>query len=166
MLKQASSAPTESAAAADSGEPHPPDSDPSSAMPLPPSDGGTAAPVLLLPIVPLVRLMGAAAASLVVTWVVRFRGGLSLNSDNKDLIFNVTPSFCPYAYLFHLLLPNRALIARDVSSRRLVLPRTNLRFFLVLARVVVTCRALYAEQLVSQNGKRTCSVSEDKEQLL
>ncbi|XP_065016039.1 transmembrane ascorbate ferrireductase 2-like [Musa acuminata AAA Group] len=112
MLKQASAA-TESAAAAESGEPHPPDSDPSSAMPLPPSDGGTAAPVVGLPIVPLVRLMGAAAASLVVTWVVRFRGGLALNSDNIDLVFNVHPVLMVIGFI---LLYGEAILAYKTIS--------------------------------------------------
>ncbi|RWW30364.1 hypothetical protein GW17_00005058, partial [Ensete ventricosum] len=56
---------------------------------------GMGAPVVRFPIVPLIRLTGAAAAALVIIWAVHFRGGLALISDNKDLIFNVTS--------FHLL---------------------------------------------------------------
>ena len=48
------------------------------------------APVVWFPIVPLIRLTGAAAATFVLIWAVHFRGGLALISDNKDLIFNVT----------------------------------------------------------------------------
>ncbi|CAA7410330.1 unnamed protein product [Spirodela intermedia] len=48
-------------------------------------------PVVRFPIVFLIRLFGAAAAAMVIAWVVRFRGGMALFSDNKDLIFNVHP---------------------------------------------------------------------------
>ena len=48
-------------------------------------------PVVRFPIVVVIRLIGAAVAGLVFTWALYFRGGLSLISDNKDLIFNVMP---------------------------------------------------------------------------
>lgn len=37
----------------------------------------------------LVRLLGVIVATLVLIWTIHYRGGLSLASDNKDLIFNV-----------------------------------------------------------------------------
>lgn len=48
-------------------------------------------PVVRFPIVFLIRLLGAAAAAMVIAWAVRFRGGMALFSDNKDHIFNVNP---------------------------------------------------------------------------
>jgi cytochrome b-561 len=40
----------------------------------------------------LVRFAGILAAMLVLTWVLHFRGGMALISDDKDLIFNVHPT--------------------------------------------------------------------------
>ncbi|GAV75634.1 Cytochrom_B561 domain-containing protein [Cephalotus follicularis] len=48
-------------------------------------------PVIKFPILTVVRVMGVMATALVLTWTVHYRGGLSLISDNKDLIFNVHP---------------------------------------------------------------------------
>lgn len=48
-----------------------------------------AVPVVKFPIFLLVRIIGIVVVTLVVTWTVRYRGGLALVSDNKDLIFNV-----------------------------------------------------------------------------
>ncbi|KAF9595303.1 hypothetical protein IFM89_038455 [Coptis chinensis] len=39
----------------------------------------------------VIRIIGVAAAALVLTWIFHYRGGLSLISDDKDLIFNVHP---------------------------------------------------------------------------
>ncbi|KAF5747444.1 transmembrane ascorbate ferrireductase 2 [Tripterygium wilfordii] len=50
-----------------------------------------AVPVVGFPIFMVVRVMGAIATALVLTWTVHYRGGLALISDNKDLIFNVHP---------------------------------------------------------------------------
>uniref|UniRef100_A0A1D1YFQ4 Putative transmembrane ascorbate ferrireductase 2 n=1 Tax=Anthurium amnicola TaxID=1678845 RepID=A0A1D1YFQ4_9ARAE len=63
---------------------------PSSSL-LPLSLEMAAAPVVRFPIVLLIRLMGVAAAAMVISWAVHFRGGMSLFSDNQDLIFNVHP---------------------------------------------------------------------------
>ncbi|KAK9272076.1 hypothetical protein L1049_002445 [Liquidambar formosana] len=48
-------------------------------------------PVVKFPIVLLIRIMGVMATVLVLTWARHYRGGMSLSSDNKDLIFNVHP---------------------------------------------------------------------------
>lgn len=48
-------------------------------------------PVVRFPIIMLVRLFGMAAVVMVLIWAVNFRGGMSLISENKDLIFNVHP---------------------------------------------------------------------------
>ncbi|KAF8011320.1 hypothetical protein BT93_J1812 [Corymbia citriodora subsp. variegata] len=48
-------------------------------------------PVVRLPIIPIIRVLGVAIVSLVLIWAVHFRGGLALVSDDKDLIFNVHP---------------------------------------------------------------------------
>ncbi|KAI4389305.1 hypothetical protein MLD38_001542 [Melastoma candidum] len=50
-----------------------------------------AAPAAGFPIVPIIRLAEILVTTLVLIWTVRFRGGLALISDNKDLIFNVHP---------------------------------------------------------------------------
>eukprot|EP01018_Ginkgo_biloba_P007837 Gb_30840 [translate_table: standard] len=50
-----------------------------------------AVPVTSFPLMLLVRFTGIIVATLVLTWVVHFRGGMALISDNKDLIFNVHP---------------------------------------------------------------------------
>ncbi|XP_068642718.1 transmembrane ascorbate ferrireductase 2-like isoform X2 [Aristolochia californica] len=50
-----------------------------------------AVPVVRFPIFPLIRFFGLTAALLVFTWSLHFRGGMSLFSDNMDLIFNVHP---------------------------------------------------------------------------
>ncbi|XP_058091738.1 transmembrane ascorbate ferrireductase 2 [Magnolia sinica] len=50
-----------------------------------------AAPVVRFPIVMVVRAMGALITTLVLVWALHFRGGMSLISENKDLIFNVHP---------------------------------------------------------------------------
>ncbi|CAL9072909.1 unnamed protein product [Musa textilis] len=66
------------------------------------------APVVRFPIVPLIRLTGAAAAALVLIWAVHFRGGLALISDNKDLIFNVHPVLMVIGFI---LLNGEAILA-------------------------------------------------------
>ncbi|KAH7686150.1 Ascorbate ferrireductase (transmembrane) protein [Dioscorea alata] len=53
--------------------------------------GSMAAPMVHFPIVLVIRLLGVAAAATVLTWALHFRGGMSLASENKDLIFNVHP---------------------------------------------------------------------------
>ncbi|XP_010262598.1 PREDICTED: probable transmembrane ascorbate ferrireductase 2 [Nelumbo nucifera] len=50
-----------------------------------------AVPVVRFPIILLVRVMGIVVSILVLTWALRYRGGLALISENKDLIFNVHP---------------------------------------------------------------------------
>ncbi|XP_021815713.1 probable transmembrane ascorbate ferrireductase 2 [Prunus avium] len=50
-----------------------------------------AIPVVRFPIFRAVRVIGVIVAALVLIWTIRFRGGLALISDNKDLIFNVHP---------------------------------------------------------------------------
>ncbi|XP_042502493.1 transmembrane ascorbate ferrireductase 2 [Macadamia integrifolia] len=50
-----------------------------------------AVPFVRFPIVLLVRITGMVVASLVLIWAFRYRGGLALISDDKDLIFNVHP---------------------------------------------------------------------------
>ncbi|XP_059640055.1 transmembrane ascorbate ferrireductase 2 [Cornus florida] len=50
-----------------------------------------AVPVVQFPIFLLIRIIGVTVTTLVLTWTVHYRGGLSLISDNKDLIFNVHP---------------------------------------------------------------------------
>ncbi|XP_068637919.1 transmembrane ascorbate ferrireductase 2-like [Aristolochia californica] len=50
-----------------------------------------AAPVVRFPTFSLIRICGITAAILVLTWSLHFRGGMSLFSDNKDLIFNIHP---------------------------------------------------------------------------
>ncbi|KAI5442577.1 transmembrane ascorbate ferrireductase 2 [Lathyrus oleraceus] len=48
-------------------------------------------PVVRFPIFATVRAIGVLIILLLLTWVLHFRGGLALFSDNKDLIFNVHP---------------------------------------------------------------------------
>ncbi|KEH25309.1 putative ascorbate ferrireductase (transmembrane) [Medicago truncatula] len=48
-------------------------------------------PVVKFPIFATVRVIGVVIAILLLTWVVHFRGGLALVSDDKSLIFNVHP---------------------------------------------------------------------------
>ncbi|RWR81992.1 putative transmembrane ascorbate ferrireductase 2 [Cinnamomum micranthum f. kanehirae] len=50
-----------------------------------------AAPIVRFPIIAIIRGMGLTVAILVLAWALHFRGGMSLISDNKDLIFNVHP---------------------------------------------------------------------------
>ncbi|KAF3792530.1 putative transmembrane ascorbate ferrireductase 2 [Nymphaea thermarum] len=51
-----------------------------------------AAPVVRFPLLLfLVRTMGVLVAALVLVWVMHFRGGMSLVSQDKSLIFNVHP---------------------------------------------------------------------------
>ncbi|KAK6927981.1 Cytochrome b561/ferric reductase transmembrane [Dillenia turbinata] len=50
-----------------------------------------AVPVVKFPIIGLIRLVGVVVAVLVFTWALHYRGGMSLVSENKDLIFNVHP---------------------------------------------------------------------------
>ncbi|GMY24434.1 probable transmembrane ascorbate ferrireductase 2 [Fagus crenata] len=50
-----------------------------------------AVPVVRFPIFPIIRVIAIIVTILVLTWTVHYRGGLSLISDNKDLIFNVHP---------------------------------------------------------------------------
>lgn len=60
-----------------------------------------AIPVVRFPIFRAVRVIGVIVAALVLIWTVRFRGGLALISDNKDLIFNVR--FFPILFFFQFL---------------------------------------------------------------
>ncbi|KAK4279809.1 hypothetical protein QN277_011525 [Acacia crassicarpa] len=48
-------------------------------------------PAVRFPIFLTVRLVGILVTLLLFVWAQRFRGGLALVSDNKDLIFNVHP---------------------------------------------------------------------------
>ncbi|XP_028805829.1 probable transmembrane ascorbate ferrireductase 2 [Neltuma alba] len=48
-------------------------------------------PAVRFPIFLTVRLIGIVVTLLLFVWAQRFRGGLALVSDNKDLIFNVHP---------------------------------------------------------------------------
>ncbi|KAL9661828.1 hypothetical protein QQ045_026656 [Rhodiola kirilowii] len=48
-------------------------------------------PEIRFPIVLLIRMLGFLTAAIVIVWSLHFRGGMSLFSDNKDLIFNVHP---------------------------------------------------------------------------
>ncbi|CAH9091000.1 unnamed protein product [Cuscuta europaea] len=50
-----------------------------------------AVPAVKFPIFTMVRIIGIAVAAMVITWTMRYRGGLALISENKDLIFNVHP---------------------------------------------------------------------------
>ncbi|CAH9110984.1 unnamed protein product [Cuscuta epithymum] len=50
-----------------------------------------AVPAVKFPIFMMVRIIGIAVAAMVITWTMRYRGGLALISENKDLIFNVHP---------------------------------------------------------------------------
>jgi cytochrome b-561 len=45
--------------------------------------------VVRFPIFLIIRVTGVMVAALVLTWTLRYRGGLALVSDKKDLIFNV-----------------------------------------------------------------------------
>ncbi|CAL0317357.1 unnamed protein product [Lupinus luteus] len=48
-------------------------------------------PVVRFPIVAAVRVVGVLITVLLLTWILHFRGGMALVSDNKILIFNVHP---------------------------------------------------------------------------
>ncbi|KAJ6807332.1 putative transmembrane ascorbate ferrireductase 2 [Iris pallida] len=65
-------------------------------------------PVVRFPILLLIRLVGVALAAMVVTWALHFRGGVSLFSDNKDLIFNVHPVLMVIGFI---LLNGEAMLA-------------------------------------------------------
>lgn len=60
------------------------------------------------PIMLLIRLIGISVAGLVLTWALHFRGGMSLISDNKDLIFNVHPVLMVIGFI---LLNGEAMLA-------------------------------------------------------
>ncbi|KAI6700369.1 hypothetical protein NL676_014693 [Syzygium grande] len=49
------------------------------------------APVAGFSIIPIIRLIGVTVTALALIWAVRYRGGLALVSDGKDLLFNVHP---------------------------------------------------------------------------
>ncbi|PKU60688.1 probable transmembrane ascorbate ferrireductase 2 [Dendrobium catenatum] len=75
-----------------------------------------AVPVARFPIVLAIRLMGFIAAALVISWAMHFRGGMSLISDNKDLIFNVHPVLMVIGFV---LLNGEAILAyRTVSGTK------------------------------------------------
>lgn len=67
-----------------------------------------ATPVVRFPIMLLIRLIGISVAGLVLTWALHFRGGMSLISDNKDLIFNVHPVLMVIGFI---LLNGEAMLA-------------------------------------------------------
>jgi len=46
-------------------------------------------PVVKFPLFLCVRVLGIFVASLVLIWNIRYRGGLALISEDKNLIFNV-----------------------------------------------------------------------------
>ncbi|KAM7510236.1 hypothetical protein LguiB_009111 [Lonicera macranthoides] len=50
-----------------------------------------AVPVFRFPIFIVIRIIEILVAVTVLTWTIRYRGGLALFSDNKDLIFNIHP---------------------------------------------------------------------------
>lgn len=72
-----------------------------------------AAPVVRFPIVGMVRAVGLMVATLVLVWALHFRGGMSLISDNKDLIFNVHPVLMVYGLI---LLNGEAMLAYKTVS--------------------------------------------------
>ncbi|KAG0461543.1 hypothetical protein HPP92_021477 [Vanilla planifolia] len=75
-----------------------------------------AVPVARFPIMLMIRLLGFSAAVLVIAWALHFRGGMSLISDNKDLIFNVHPVLMVIGFV---LLNGEAILAyRTISGTR------------------------------------------------
>ncbi|KAL5726349.1 ascorbate ferrireductase (transmembrane) [Ranunculus cassubicifolius] len=50
-----------------------------------------AVPTVGFPIFVVIRTIGVIVSALLLTWIFHYRGGLSLFSQNKDLIFNVHP---------------------------------------------------------------------------
>ncbi|KAK3413582.1 hypothetical protein EUGRSUZ_I02130 [Eucalyptus grandis] len=55
------------------------------------SDEKMGAPIAGFSVIPIIRVIGVTVTALVLIWAVRYRGGLALVSDRKDLIFNVHP---------------------------------------------------------------------------
>lgn len=94
-----------------------------------------ATPVVRFPIVILIRLIGASVAGLVLTWALHFRGGVSLTSDNKDLIFNVHPVLMVIGFI---LLNGEAMLAyKTVGGTK------NFKKFMHLAiQLVALCLGL------------------------
>lgn len=75
-----------------------------------------AVPTVRFPIVLGIRLMGFAAAVMVIAWAIHFRGGMALISDNSDLIFNVHPVLMVIGFV---LLNGEAILAyRTVSGTK------------------------------------------------
>ena len=67
--------------------------------------------------------LAAAAAVLVLVWCVHFRGGLALEAQNKNLIFNVSG---PHAlFLFPVPFPIPALVSLFNSSIACLLARAT-----------------------------------------
>uniref|UniRef100_A0A7N0TFQ9 ascorbate ferrireductase (transmembrane) n=1 Tax=Kalanchoe fedtschenkoi TaxID=63787 RepID=A0A7N0TFQ9_KALFE len=71
------------------------------------------APMVNFPVVPLIRILGCLAAAMVLLWSLHFRGGMSLFSDNKDLIFNVHPVLMVIALI---LINGEAMLAYKTIS--------------------------------------------------
>ncbi|KAI6700364.1 hypothetical protein NL676_014688 [Syzygium grande] len=66
------------------------------------------APVAGFSIIPIIRVIGVTVTALVLIWAVRYRGGLALASDGKDLIFNVHPVLMVFGLI---LLNGEAILA-------------------------------------------------------
>ncbi|KAL4287337.1 hypothetical protein AHAS_Ahas19G0176100 [Arachis hypogaea] len=63
--------------------------------------------VTVVPFTYVVHVLGLVAIILVLVWNIHFRGGLSWDADNKNLIFNLSVSLLHFTlfsiYLFILL---------------------------------------------------------------
>ncbi|KAE9611305.1 hypothetical protein Lal_00011716 [Lupinus albus] len=57
--------------------------------------------IAALPLTIVAHVLAVVASVLVVVWIVNFRGGLSFNSPNKSLIFNIHPVLMLIGFIVH-----------------------------------------------------------------
>lgn len=90
-------------------------------------------PVVRFPIFATVRAIGVLIIVLLLTWVIHFRGGLALFSDNKDLIFNVINLFL----WIHLLFPFIFYVLLSIFSFFIGIENVRMRRFGIIGLVSV-----------------------------
>ncbi|PIA39609.1 hypothetical protein AQUCO_02600216v1 [Aquilegia coerulea] len=81
-------------------------------------------PTVGFPIFIVIRVIGVVVSALLFTWIFHYRGGMSLISDNKDLIFNVHPILMVIGLI---LLNGEAMLAyKTISGARSFRKRVHL----------------------------------------
>lgn len=110
-------------------------------------------PVVRFPIFATVRAIGVLVILLLLTWVLHFRGGLALFSDNKDLIFNVINLFLFTLFLsIHLWIPLFFVLFYQISVFFVGIENVRMRSFRIIWLVLILTFIAALDVWLMDNG--------------